>query len=144
MNKTIKIGDQEYNLDVLLKLAQAGPSITVETKEIDLAPLHNEDLADHKCVIFFKKDAKYRVIAGSSRVEAGVRSGRLISTVGLKKAKVQEKVVPKEDASRPALEQAYSRATRTETTSERTPRRSFGSTTDNNRSTSSHKPQWRK
>ena len=103
------LANSKYFLDSVLKIGKSGLTISVNENEINSTanPEHIVTLSrefsalDSEEVIFYKQHGKFTIISGRNRIaEAkaspkfkGEHKGRLITTVALKRARIDEPVI---------------------------------------------------
>jgi hypothetical protein len=87
------LNNNQYKLSGIINLTSSAQAITVQEHELKLDfkfEVHNGSLDDNPIVLFYKYEGKYVVLAGLNKVIDGARSGRLVSSVMLKKAKIEQ------------------------------------------------------
>lgn len=121
--------DAKYRVSAILGLLKQAPVIEVKPEDINpivvftaenerFATRFEPDTADFKVseIVFFKQEGKYTVLMGQTKAQRAVQDGqavikgRLVTSVGLKKAVVTTLTVPTVRGQEPtAIQQAFAK-----------------------------------
>jgi hypothetical protein len=102
---TLRFGDHTYALDKVLMIGASGPSIDVSEYDINddmvnpykVKVVSKTPFVDDGQVIFYKQHGKFTILAGKLTAEKAMKNGkyngrlngRLISSIALKKTKLE-------------------------------------------------------
>lgn len=98
-NRKLVLNGNEYQLHILLQNSKQYPAITAKADEVwDTTVASVGGSTDDEIVLFYKHQGKYLVLTGLNKIhaakgcEATEYNGRLVSSIGLKKARIEAKV----------------------------------------------------